>query len=276
MWILKVLPRKSLSKFVGRWAFKKFPKPLQIRINYAYARFFNINLNETEFPYYDYNSLGEFFIRRLKPQARPIASTSIVHPCDSVVAQHGPINGTVMIQAKGKDFLVEKLIKIPDAKEKYQDGYFITYYLSPKDYHRVHSPVTGFITQIQYCTGDLWPVNQWALDNIRELYSENERIYVEIATENGPVGVVFVGATNVGSIVLNFDRKMFTNWKLKSMNRVYEQPIAIEKGAELGMFRMGSTIVALYNKELIDLHKDLIDIKPVVKMGQSLTKNPIR
>lgn len=272
MWILKVLPRKRLSKFVGRWAFKKFPKPLQVQINYAYARFFNINLHETEFPYYDYNSLGEFFIRRLKPSARPLSAAPLVHPSDSVIAQHGPIDGTVMIQAKGKDFTVEKLIKIPDAKEKYSDGYFLTYYLSPKDYHRVHSPVTGFITQIQYCTGDLWPVNQWALENIPELYAENERIYVEIATENGPVGVVFVGATNVGSIVLSFDRKIFTNWKLKTMNKVYEQPIPIEKGAELGMFRMGSTIVALYNKEMMGLYKDSLDIKKVVKVGQALVK----
>ncbi len=272
MWILKVLPRKRLSKFVGRWAFRKFPKPLQVQINYAYARFFNINLHETEFPYYDYNSLGEFFIRRLKPSARPLSAAPLVHPSDSVIAQHGPIDGTVMIQAKGKDFTVEKLIKIPDAKEKYSDGYFLTYYLSPKDYHRVHSPVTGFITQIQYCTGDLWPVNQWALENIPELYAENERIYVEIATENGPVGVVFVGATNVGSIVLSFDRKIFTNWKLKTMNKVYEQPIPIEKGAELGMFRMGSTIVALYNKEIMGLYKDSLDIKKVVKVGQALVK----
>jgi phosphatidylserine decarboxylase len=274
MWILKVLPRKRLSKFVGRWAFKKFPKPLQTQINLAYARFFQINLAETEFPYYDYNSLGEFFIRRLKPSARPIADAPMVHPSDSVIVQHGRMNDTVLIQAKGKDYTVEKLIKIPDAKEKYTGGYFLTYYLSPKDYHRVHSPVTGFITQIQYCTGDLWPVNQWALENIPELYLENERIYVEIATEDGPVGVVFVGATNVGSIVLTFDKKIFTNWKLSNLNKIYQEPIAIDKGAELGMFRMGSTIVVLYNKEMIEKYKDDLDIKEVVKVGQSLLSTP--
>lgn len=272
MWILKVLPRKRLSKFVGRWAFKKFPKSLQVQINLAYARFFNINLNETEFPYYDYNSLGEFFIRRLKPSARPLSSQQLIHPCDSVIAQHGVMTDTVMIQAKGKDFTVEKLIKIPDAREKFINGYFLTYYLSPKDYHRVHSPVTGYITQIQYCVGDLWPVNQWALENVPELYSENERIYVEIATEDGPVGVVFVGATNVGSIVLTFDRKIFTNWKLNTMNKSYEPPINIEKGEELGMFRMGSTVIVLYNKDLIQKYKENLDIKPVVKIGQGLMK----
>ncbi len=272
MWILKVLPRKRLSKFVGQLAFKKFPKGLQVQINYRYARFFKINLNETEFPYYDYNSLGEFFIRRLKPSARPLSDLPIVHPADSQIVQHGKIADTTMLQAKGRNYDLQKFVKIPDAKEKYSNGYFVTYYLSPRDYHRVHSPVSGYITQIQYCTGDLWPVNQWALKNIPELYSENERIYVEIATENGPVGVVFVGATNVGSIVLSFDRKVFTNWKMKSLNKTYESPIAIEKGEELGMFKMGSTIVVLYNKELMEFYGDKLDIKEFVKVGQSLIK----
>ncbi|MBL7546259.1 MAG: phosphatidylserine decarboxylase [Bdellovibrionaceae bacterium] len=272
MWILKVLPRKRLSKFVGKWAFKRFPKALQIQINLAYARYFNIALHETEFPYYDYNSLGEFFIRRLKPSARPVSDKPLIHPSDSQIVQHGVMNSTILIQAKGKDYTVEKLIQIADAKEKYSNGYFITYYLSPKDYHRVHSPVSGYITQIQYCTGDLWPVNQWALKNIPEVYSENERIYVEIATDDGPVGVVFVGATNVGSIVLSFDRKIFTNWKLKTMNKVYDEPIAIEKGAELGMFKMGSTVVVLYNKDIVEKFKNQFDIKDFVKVGQPLIK----
>lgn len=272
MWIVKLLPRKRISKFVGKWAFKKFPKSLQVQINLAYAKWFQINLNETEFPYYDYNSLGDFFIRRLKPSARPLAPEMLVHPADSQIVQHGRINNQTLVQAKGRDYSLDKFIQIPDAREKYNGGYFVTYYLSPKDYHRVHSPVSGFITQIQYCTGDLWPVNHWALAVIPELYSENERIYVEIATENGPVGVVFVGATNVGSIVLNFDRKIFTNWKLKTHRKVYEQPIDIQKGAELGMFKMGSTVVVIYNKELIDGFKDRLSIKEFVKVGQSLLK----
>ena len=272
MWIVKLLPRKRLSKFVGKWAFKKFPKVLQIRINLAYAKWFKINLNETEFPYYDYNSLGDFFIRRLKPSARPLSDQLLVHPCDAQIVQHGDINHTTLIQCKGKEFSLEKLIQIADARDKFKNGYFITYYLSPKDYHRVHSPVTGYITQIQYCTGDLWPVNQWALQSIPELYTENERIYVEIATELGPVGVVFVGATNVGSIILNFDRKVFTNWKLKTFNKVYETPMPIEKGAELGMFKMGSTVIVIYNRELIATYKNTLSIKDFVKMGQPLVK----
>jgi phosphatidylserine decarboxylase len=269
MWIIKFLPRKKISKWVGRFAFKKFPKAIQNKINLTYAQFFGINLNETEFPYYDYNSLGDFFIRRLKAGARPLGDSPLVHPCDSRITERGKITNSQLIQAKGIHYSLERITEIEDCRLKYNDGYFITYYLSPKDYHRVHSPVDGLITQIKYSTGDLWPVNDWSIKNIPQVYAQNERIYVEIATEFGPVGVIFVGATNVGSIALKFEKKLFTNWKTASKQITYEPPIEVKKGEEIGMFKMGSTIVVIYNPEWLEKFKLSMDKNTQVRMGQN-------
>lgn len=269
MWIVKYLPRKKLSKWVGRWAFTRFPKPIQNFINLSFAKHFGINLNETEFPYYDYNSLGDFFIRRLKVGARPLGGASVVHPCDSRIAEKGKIFNGRLLQAKGVDYSLEHLTQIENAMEKYDQGYFVTYYLSPKDYHRVHSPVDGMVTQMMYCTGDLWPVNDWSILNIPGVYTENERVYVEIATEKGPIGLVFVGATNVGSIAIKFEKKLFTNWKLSTQNYTYQPPIEVKKGEEIGMFKMGSTIVALFSPEWHQEFKNTMDTNTTVKMGQN-------
>lgn len=273
MWLLKLLPRKIISKKIGRLAFTRFPKWLQPHLNLAFAKYVGANIHETEFPYYDYNSVGDFFIRRLKSSARPISTNFLIHPCDSEIYQNGKISSGTLIQAKGQFFSLEKFIQIADAKDKFEGGYFVTYYLSPKDYHRVHSPIDGYITQIQYCVGDLWPVNQWGIKNIKELYNQNERVYVEIASDHGPVGVVFVGATNVGSIGLSFDKKVFTNWKMDSQNKIYETPIQIRKGEELGLFKMGSTVVVLYNSELIQPFLNNLNIQRHVKVGAALTQS---
>lgn len=276
MWIIKFLPRKKISKWIGRLAFKKFPKSIQNMINLTYAQFFGINLNETEFPYYDYNSLGDFFIRRLKVGARPIGNSPLIHPCDSRITEKGKITKAQLIQAKGILYSLENFTQIEDCREKYDEGYFLTYYLSPKDYHRVHSPVDGMITQIKYCTGDLWPVNDWSIQNIPQVYEQNERIYVELATEYGPVGVIFVGATNVGSIALKFERKLFTNWKIPSKSIVYSPPLEIKKGEELGMFKMGSTVVVLYGPEWLDKFKLGMDTNTQVRVGQNLFEESLK
>ncbi len=242
-------------------AFKKFPKSIQNKINLTYAQFFGINLNETEFPYYDYNSLGDFFIRRLKVGVRPIGNSPLIHPCDSRITEKGKITKAQLIQAKGILYSLENFTQIEDCREKYDQGYFLTYYLSPKDYHRVHSPVDGMITQIKYCTGDLWPVNDWSIQNIPQVYEQNERIYVELATEYGPVGVIFVGATNVGSISVPFDT-IRGNSPLPPLcgtdtrsptSRTYESPITVSKGERIGTFHLGSTVVLLFEKRGLDL-----------------------
>lgn len=269
MWMIKFLPRKRISKWVGKFAFTKFPKPLQNKINLTFAQTFGINLHETEFPYYDYNSLGDFFIRRLKQGVRPIGNSPLIHPCDSVITERAKISNYQLIQAKGSYYSLEKITEIEDCREKYSDGYFVTYYLSPKDYHRVHSPVDGLITQVKYSPGDLWPVNEWSIKNIPQVYAQNERVYVEIATEHGPVGVIFVGATNVGSIALKFEKKLYTNWKIPAKLIKYEPPIEIKKGEELGMFKMGSTVVVLYSPEWHSQFKLSMDQTKTVKVGQS-------
>jgi phosphatidylserine decarboxylase len=276
MWILNYLPRKWLSRLVGKLAFFRFPPFIQEKINYQYARFFNVNLNETEFPFYDYSSLGDFFIRRLKPGARPIGKCLIIHPCDSRVTQHGVIKDSQLIQAKGINYSLQGLTGYADIDVKFNAGYFLTYYLSPKDYHRVHSPISGMITHIHYIRGDLWPVNDWSIANIPKVYSQNERVYVEIATEFGPVAVIFVGATNVGSIVLKFDRRVFTNWKMDTQIKKYEPAIPINKGDELGLFKMGSTVIALYNPEFYQKFKSAeLDFK-IVKVGQDFFDPKLR
>lgn len=270
MWILKFLPRKCISRIAGKIAFFQFFSFIQIKINSAYASYFKIDLSEAELSLDKYPSLGEFFIRKLKTDARPIQSDFCIHPADSVVSQQDEIKNNQLIQAKGITYSVQELIgeKIENGIEvnsKFEDGYFLTYYLSPKDYHRVHSPVTGVITKINYISGDLWPVNQWSVLNIPNVFNLNERVYVEIKTTHGPVGVVFVGATNVGSIKLaKYDiRPSKVNYQLNDLNI----PVAI--GEELGMFRMGSTIVMLYNKNFYKLQKENMKKYSEVRVGES-------
>lgn len=238
----------------------------------AFASFYKINLEEAEKPYTEYPSIGDFFIRRLKAGRRPVAAAWAVHPADSKITQCAPIDDGTLIQAKGITYKLSDFTQDPECEKKWAGGCFLTYYLCPTDYHRVHSPVDGQITSVRYMPGQLWPVNEWSTVNIKDLFTVNERILVEIETELGPVGVVFVGATNVGHIVLSFDDKIQGNQKGPHIfqHKTYSPEIQTHKGAELGMFRMGSTVVMLYPAAFRQKFEGRLNQGPRVQVGGAL------
>lgn len=255
--ITRFLPKNHLSYLTGKFVHLRLPKFINTWLISTFAKAYHIDLNEAELSVDAYPSLGEFFIRKLKPGIRPIGSTWAVHPADSVITQASRIREGKLIQAKDKtyslaQFTAQDYLTGSAAEHlKWQDGIFLTYYLCPTDYHRVHSPVTGVIKKVVHIPGALWPVNSWSTANINELFSINERVLVEIETDRGLVGVMFVAATNVGQIILSFDPEIIGNQFKVSQNVEKSYNLKISKGDELGAFRMGSTIVMLYARGVL-------------------------
>jgi phosphatidylserine decarboxylase len=252
MWILYVLPKKLMSYWVGRLMHLKLPKPMARWAIRTFGNFYQINFDEAERSYESYDSIGDFFVRRLKDGARPIAESPLLHPADSLIAQIGPIQEGRCIQAKGKTYSVAELCGDPEAEARFHEGLFVTYYLCPTDYHRVHSPVDGQVVKARHIPGHLWPVNNWSANQIDNLFAVNERVILEIESRLGPCVMIFVGATNVGQIRLEFDPEIITNVdrKTETREKVYSPPVEIKKGQELGAFYMGSTVVMLYPKSI--------------------------
>lgn len=273
MWILYFLPKKWLSYLAGllmhvRWPSRTFSL-LTIRF---FAKLYNINTAEAEKPLDQYQSIGDFFVRKLKPGVRPIAYSQLVHPADSVISQMGPLQNGKCVQAKDRLYSVSDLCQNEKWSQEFSQGFFATYYLCPTDYHRVHSPVKGVITDITHIPGHLWPVNQWSTSNIENLFAVNERVVLRIETELGPCLLVFVGATNVGKIRLSFDSSILTNtkpWQNESvLHKTLKPALSIEKGDELGMFHMGSTVVMIYSSQVTSLfEKSLASGKKLEDLG---------
>lgn len=250
--ILYLLPKNSLSRLVGFLVHLQLPRPLATWSIRTFGNFYKINLSEAEKPPEAYKSIGDFFVRRLKEGLRPLGAGPVVHPADSRISQAAAITEGKLVQAKGKMYSLQGLLCADDEAEvlkKYQGGFFATYYLCPTDYHRVHSPVTGAITSVTHVPGALWPVNEWSVGRIEELFCVNERVIIEIQTESGPVTVVMVGATNVGKMSLSFEPQILSNQShVKSPQRiVYSPQKPVKKGDELGAFHMGSTVVMVYS-----------------------------
>lgn len=272
--ITKYLPKRRMSRWIGHFIHWQGPSWWAIGSIRAFAWLYNINLAEAEKPYTEYPSIGEFFVRRLKLGIRPIGEAWAVHPADSRITQAAPIDEGTLIQAKGLTYRLSDFTQDSDCDKKWAGGFFMTYYLCPTDYHRVHSPVDGVITDVRYMPGELWPVNEWSTTNVPNLFSVNERVLVEIQTDLGPVGVVFVGATNVGHICLSFDESIRGNQKGPHIfkHKEYTPEIPTHKGAELGMFRMGSTVVMLYPPQFRQKFEGMLNLGPAVRVNASLIK----
>ncbi len=250
---MPLLPKNDLGHLVGRLVHKRLPQPLAQKSVRFFAKAYKINLDEAEFPIDHYQSIGELFVRRLKPEARPLGE-GLLHPADSRVTECGKIQSGQLLQAKGQTYSVVEFLRNPRWAEAFDGGDFITYYLCPTDYHRVHSPADADLVASVHVPGEMWPVNEWSVENVVDLFNVNERVVMLLQTPRGKIALVMVAATNVGNMSFSFDENIMTNVKdgeRQVREHSYQPGISIKRGEELGVFHMGSTVIVLFEKGIL-------------------------
>ena len=237
----------AYSALVGWGASQRLPGPIRGPAYRAFARAVGVDLDEAELELREYPTLGDFFARRLRRDARRIdpASEAIIAPCDGILAALGHATDGTLVQAKGKSYRLDELVADDELATHLRGGAYATVYLSPRDYHRVHSPVTGRVVGYDYLPGSLWPVNPRIANRRDNLLARNERVVIRIETPRGPIAVVMVGAIGVGNIRLTHAEDSVL-WRHAGERRRIELDVPIERGDELGAFRLGSTVVMVF------------------------------
>ena len=265
----RVVPQQQLSRVVGKVAASENPVVKNIAIQ-AFKAKYGIDLSVAQQTNaLKYKSFNEFFTRALKDGVREVdASTdAIVCPADGAISQIGTVKAGDIFQAKGQSFSVEKLIGDPQLAAPFKDGQFATVYLSPRDYHRVHMPFAGTLTETLYIPGELFSVNQTTAENIPGLFARNERMVCLFDTELGRMAVVLVGALIVAGI------ETVATGKVKPTGRLElnHHDLVLEKGAELGRFYLGSTAIVLFEQDKMQWDAQF-KANSVVVMGEALGK----
>ena len=222
-----------------------------------------------------YSCFNDFFTRALKPGARPIDSNtdSIVCPADGAISQLGKIIDGRIFQAKGQSYTALELLGGDEAlAAEFSDGNFATVYLSPRDYHRVHMPYSGKLRAMVSVPGELFSVNTVTAENVPRLFSRNERAVAIFDTDIGPMAVVLVGAMIVAGIETVWDGQIapFASREIATSLYPY-QNITLNKGDEMGRFKLGSTAVVLFAKDKIQWDEQLKAASPT-KMGERMGK----
>ncbi len=270
MQLMRVLPKSALSTVVGAATRAPLPPLLHQTAMRIFAKSYSVNLDEAEGSIGDYPTFAQFFTRRLKPEARSIDRDPnvIISPVDGCVSQAGAIESGQCLQAKGISFPVEKLLADGKRAAAFNGGQFVTLYLSPRDYHRFHAPIAGKVTAYQYIPGEFWPVNAASVALKDALFAVNERLVTYLETEVGTIAYVAVGATCVARIHATYE-SIVTHLGEHAHGRVLARPVEVEKGGEIGMFEMGSTIIMLFEPGRVRFEPQL---KPEaqVRLGQRI------
>jgi phosphatidylserine decarboxylase len=206
----------------------------------------------------DFTTFNDFFTRELAEGARTIIAdpNTICYPVDGAISQQGPIVQGQLIQAKGFNYSLETLLGGDQATAApFQDGEFSCIYLAPKDYHRIHMPITGTLREMIYVPGDLFSVNPLTANNVPNLFARNERVVTVFDTAHGPMAMVLVGATIVASIetiwagtITPPAGKDVFRWQYPTEGA---GAITLEKGAEMGRFKLGSTVVTTFAPNMV-------------------------
>lgn len=242
--------RKWVSQITGRFAKSKLSRRFVPR----FAKAYGIRIEDAEKSLHEYQSVNEFFTRKLKPGLRPIdqGTDVLVSPVDSMITGMGPIESGLMVNVKGQDYTVEDLLNHNPRRINYDQGYFYVLYLSPTDYHRIHTPVSGTVIEKEHVPGKVYPVNEFGLRYMRKTLSRNERLITIMQHNKGEIAVIKVGALNVSSI-----------------QYVSDLPNTLERGDELALFEFGSTVVLLMENDTF-IPRDDLKVGSKLKMGEKL------
>ncbi len=259
-----ILPKHLLSRLVGKLAAAKAGW-LTTALIKLFIRQYNVNMAESQLSdAKDFDTFNAFFTRALKDGVRPIQEGEdvVVYPVDGAISQLGDISNDRIFQAKGHDYSARALLGGKQKlAEMFSGGKFATIYLSPRDYHRIHMPIDGQLTDMLYVPGELFSVNPLTTENVPGLFARNERVVTLFDTPKGKMAMVLVGATIVASIETTWagtvtppTGKNVNHWEYSERGL---NAISLKKGEEMGRFKLGSTVVLLFEKDMLEFEDAL-------------------
>jgi phosphatidylserine decarboxylase len=266
-----LLPKKLLTVVMGRFASARLGGLTHALVR-RFVRHYKVDMEEAADPRIEsYATFNDFFTRPLREGARPIAVAPFVCPVDAAISQFGPIRHDQLFQAKGHSYSTRALVGGDQAlAHRFDNGHFATLYLAPKDYHRIHMPCEGRLRRMIYVPGDLFSVNPLTARHVPGLFARNERVVCEFDCAHGPMVLVLVGATIVGSMatvwhgVVNPPRTAAPReWRYEG------KEIVLRKGEEMGRFLLGSTVILLFPANVLTFTPDWSPSKPV-RLGEAM------
>jgi len=270
-----LLPQQLLTRFAGRIASAQAGGLTSALIRRFVARY-QVDMSEAANPdIASYASFNDFFTRALRPGLRPLADAAVICPVDGAVSQLGPIERDQIFQAKGHHYSTKALLG-GDAQlaARFQDGHFATIYLSPRDYHRIHMPCDGRLLRMEHVPGALFSVNPTTARGVPGLFARNERVVCMFDTPLGPMALVLVGATIVGSMATVWHGQV--NPPRTGQPRRWDyanESITLRQGEEMGRFLLGSTVVLLFARGAVQFTPGWAEGRSV-RLGEAMAQRP--
>jgi phosphatidylserine decarboxylase len=269
---LSVVPKRPTARFMGASARLSLPRWMNRMLLRWFVRKYGVDMNECVGSIEDFPTLSQFFIRELKPGIRPVDPDprALVSPVDGTVHTFGRIEEGRYVQVDGKTASVSELLGASSDAERFEGGQFAILYLSPKDYHRVHTPAACRVRSYRYLPGRLWPVFPAATRRIEGLFSRNERLLFMLDTNLGCIAEVMIGAFGVGRMTTSVG-PLVTNTGGRSQEVALEPAAEIERAGEIGKFHLGSTVILLLEPGRIEW-----ELKPgqSIRLGQAIGRAP--
>ena len=263
-----------VSQIFGKFASKEFPRWFQNIVNLSYVKLMGLDMSEF-YPPSHYKSLNALFTRRLREmRSFSLDADEFISPCDALVTEYGEVKNDYALQIKGMRYRVDELLgdSIPkESRECVVDGQFLNLYLSPRDYHRYHIPTNLKVLRVVHIPGKFYPVNIPSLKKRLNLFVENERVVIECETVKNKKRffMVLVSALNVGVMKVSFIPELQTNADVQKPTLYEFDNLYLNKGDDFGCFEMGSTIVIVAEKEMMEL---LVERNQKVKFGETIAR----